>query len=332
MSSGIPGNGNLIHNGQFDLWQRGFLASSVVGFTTADRWRNTTIGTSTLTMSRQSFTLGQTEVPGNPKYFLRCEAVGVAEELGSIDVEQRWEGVSTLSEVPVSLNLWLRRSSGTGDPRLWLQQVFGTGGTPSDFVTTTVYTPTLTSDWQSFTFLYTLPSVSGKTLGSDNNDFITLKIRLSSGLTSINTMTIDIANVQICVCYGTPDYKRRSLADEYQYCSRYYNKTFAGMSPAQNVGETTGEYIFPATVAGANVMISPYIRFPQPMYMAPNITFYNPSALNSQVRDSTAAGNCTLTQAIGVTASGFAIQTTGHASTAVGNVMRVHWTAAAEVP
>ena len=60
---------NKLINGNFEIWQRATSQTSA-GYGSADRWDNTHIG-STKTASRQSFTNGQTDVPGNPKYFHR---------------------------------------------------------------------------------------------------------------------------------------------------------------------------------------------------------------------------------------------------------------------
>ena len=66
ITQGASGRKNLFINGGFDVWQRG---TSLAGATSylADRWFNGT----TETQSRQAFTVGQTEVGGNPTYYHR---------------------------------------------------------------------------------------------------------------------------------------------------------------------------------------------------------------------------------------------------------------------
>ena len=63
----LAGFRNDIINGNFDIWQRG-TSQVVSGYGSADRWVNLYSGTSA-TMSRQAFTLGQTDVPGEPRFF-----------------------------------------------------------------------------------------------------------------------------------------------------------------------------------------------------------------------------------------------------------------------
>ena len=73
----IVGSGrkNLVINGNFDIWQRGTSFSSFNSMRlTADRWfPKYAAGSSTITATRQQFTAGQTEVPGNPRYYYRYD-------------------------------------------------------------------------------------------------------------------------------------------------------------------------------------------------------------------------------------------------------------------
>ena len=58
---------NRIINGNFDVWQRATSQTSS-GYGSDDRWTNSNTG-STKTHSRQTFDLGQTDVPGNQHIF-----------------------------------------------------------------------------------------------------------------------------------------------------------------------------------------------------------------------------------------------------------------------
>ena len=62
------GRKNLIINGGFDIWQRATDSGSNTsdGYLSADRWKHASSG-ATKQVTRQAFTLGQTEVPGNPR-------------------------------------------------------------------------------------------------------------------------------------------------------------------------------------------------------------------------------------------------------------------------
>ena len=64
-----------------------------------------------------------------------------------------------------------------------IARYYGTGGSPS--VTDTVYglgIQTLTTSWADYSFTFTLPSIVGKTLGTDlNSDFLDLQLIYSGG-------------------------------------------------------------------------------------------------------------------------------------------------------
>jgi hypothetical protein len=124
----------------------------------------------------------------------------------------------------------------------------------------------------------------------------------------------------------------RPTAQELILCQRHYWKTFAlDTAPAQSIGADTGEHLFPALIAGANAERGPRLYFPTFMFAAPTITTYNPAASNAQVRDQTASADCSSTATGNITPNGVNISCTGNASTAVGNGLRVHVTAEAEL-
>ena len=54
------------------------------------------------------------------------------------------------------------------------------------------------------------------------------------------------------------------------------------------------------------------------------VTLYNPAASNAQVRDETAAADCSASTSAGLTAEAGYITATGNAGTAVGGLLGVH--------
>jgi hypothetical protein len=76
---------------------------------------------------------------------------------------------------------------------IYIEQFFGDGGTPSVTVSTLVTSETLTATWVKYDAEIVVPSTSGKTLGTNNNDLFVLRFDLPT-----NTIShIAFTNIQI---------------------------------------------------------------------------------------------------------------------------------------
>lgn len=241
----ISGDRSPIINGDFDIWQRGTSFPQITGAFTADRWVTAYAGAGyTITHGRQLFTLGQTDVPGNPKYFYRVTNTTVGTISANI-LEQRIEGVRTFEGELVTLTFYMKGSSAftLNTSVSSLIQSFGTGGSPSSSVNNvfdnfTVNDTAITTSWKKITVYGTLPSITGKTLGSNNNDHI--RLYLSLPLTA--GLSIDIAHVSLVpgdARLEADPFPKRSLQEEIANCMRYYE-----------VGPETGLWTY--VVAGGN--------------------------------------------------------------------------------
>ena len=220
----LAGFRNAIINGNFDIWQRGTsFASPTNGNYTADRWKVQFNNTgATRTLSRQSFALGQADVPGEPTYFMRFDQ-SVAGSGGTFtELDQRIESVRTFAGQQVTISFWAKAAASTTMPGVALQQLFGSGGLPSSLTQTTAGSSlALTTTWQKFSYQVTLPSISGKTLGTDNNDALIAVFFMPLNA----TFTIDIAQVQVEPGAVATTFERRPIGMELSLCQRYY---FAG--------------------------------------------------------------------------------------------------------
>ena len=203
ITQGASGRKNLFINGGFDVWQRG---TSLAGATSylADRWFNGT----TETQSRQAFTVGQTEVGGNPTYYHRGSS-GSTEWYG---LKQRIENVGTTAGREVTLSYWAKGSSAfTNAP--YRGQNFGSGG--SSDVNTALSTANITTSWARYTHTFTLPSISGKTVGAGSY------IQINLIRANVNNITIDLANCQLELGSVVTDFEHRSYGEELRLCQRY---------------------------------------------------------------------------------------------------------------
>lgn len=226
----LAGFRNAIINGSFDIWQRGTSFSNPGNTAyTADRWTHVFNGTgATRVFSRQTFTLGQTDVPGEPTYFFRFNQ-SVAGSGGTFNVlSQRVEGVRTFAGQQVTLSFWAKAAASITMPSIQLEQSFGTGGSPSSTVfSLLIGNLVIGTSWTKYAYTITLPSISGKTLGSDNNDQLIVSLALPTN----TTFTFDIAQVQLEAGPVATPFERRPIGTELALCQRYYySVSTAGVS------------------------------------------------------------------------------------------------------
>jgi hypothetical protein len=239
---------NRIINGAFDFWQRG-TSQTTDNYASADRWLQFFNG-GTITMSRQAFALGDTLGSNNPTYFLRQTVSGQSTSGNFAFIAQRIEGVRSYAGQTITLLGWARRSSGSGNMSVYFGQSFGTGGSPSASVDTAAQTVTLTTSWAPFAINFAVPSIAGKTLGSDGNDNLALLIWTSAGSNfnastnslGIQTIGVDLWGVHIKVgthtTAATDLYKQPELGPELARCQRYYEKSYG-----INTNPATATYI-----------------------------------------------------------------------------------------
>lgn len=260
-----PGR-NVIINGNFDIWQRG-TSFTAAGVYTADRWVNEWGTGGAGTVSQQSFTLGQTDVSGEPTFFYRQDKTTAGSSEGRID--QRIEDVRTFSGETATVSFYAKAASGaTWD--IDFVQDFGTGGAPSGDVSITSQPISVTTSWQKFTLQFAITSISGKTIGTALNSFLALRFRSPDSA----TFTLDIARVQVELgSAGTP-FERRTLVVEMEMAQRFYTKTFAlSVTPAEGVG-LAGSLIGHGTLSAVG---EPWVnwQFPTPMRTAPTVVLFN---------------------------------------------------------
>lgn len=232
LRQGVLDPENRIINGAFDFWQRG------TSFTTAgyssDRWI-AGFTTGTVTTSRQSFTLGDTLGTNNPTYFMRQTVSGQSTTAGYSIIGHRIESVRSYAGQTITILGWARRSSGTGNMAVELFQYYGTGGTPSATTLIAPATVTLTGSWAPFAVTLSVPSISGKTLGTNSNDYLSLQFWTSAGTDfnsrtnslGLQTIGVDLWGIHIKVgthaaTAATDLYTAPELGPELARCQRYY--------------------------------------------------------------------------------------------------------------
>jgi len=222
------GRKNLIINGGFDVWQRGTSFTTSAEYT-ADRWQLQLSG-GTSTVTQQTFTVGQTEVPDNPTYYLKMNTTTGDNNCGMF---HRVEDVRNGAGQNVTISFWAKGTNPAGGTfDLMSSQRFGAGGSSHVEITTPL---TVTSSWAKYTHTFSLASISGKTMGTGSS--LVLIIRQSAGDTSTTAWNLNIANVQLELGSVATDFEHRSYGEELALCQRYYEVIADGsVSQVQTFG------------------------------------------------------------------------------------------------
>jgi hypothetical protein len=297
----LAGMRNAIINGNFDHWQRGTSFTGVEFG--ADRWLNDRLGT-THTVTRQPFALGQTSVPGEPTYFHRTVVSTIAGATNRAFLTQRAEDVRTFAGQQVTISFWAKVNA-TKNIAIDLRQDFGTGGSPSTAVggigTTKV---SIGTSWQKVTVAATVPSINGKTLGSDNNSCLQFRIWFDAG-SDYNALTdslgqqsgtFDIAQVQVEAGPVATAFERRPIGTELALCQRYCQQTtaFAGVTAFANELSVSGSAPFYVPMRA-----NPTATIPVGcVFHRPGVAFYAVSAV-AGIQDASGGGYITVTIAAG---------------------------------
>jgi len=206
---------NKIINGDFAISQRGTTFNSVSNGTyTMDRWFIT--NPSNVNVTQQTFTPGTAPVAGyEATSFLRFAKSTTAVSYDAVNT--RIEDVRTLAGQTATLSFWAKASI-SATVNINLEQNFGSGGSSAVGISQASYN--LTTSWQRFTFTVSIPSLSGKTIGTSS--FLNLQVFfIAPGLPAI---TIDVWGVQLeAGSVATPfQTATGTLQQELAACQRYY--------------------------------------------------------------------------------------------------------------
>ena len=220
---------NYIINGGFDVWQRG-TSQTAAGYGSDDRWGNYNAG-STKTHSLVACTDTERAL-FNAAYFSRTVVSSVVGASNFTHKSQSIEDVTRLAGKTVTISFWARASS-TLNIQLNIAQHYGTGGSPST-KTPNPQTPIqLTSAWQKKTVTINIPSIVGKTLGTNgvHTSYTQLYFILEADASWISGVTIgqqsgtfDIAQVQVEEGSVATPFENRPYGLELSLCQRYYEK------------------------------------------------------------------------------------------------------------
>lgn len=294
----LSGFRNKIINGDFDIWQRGPGPFAGTAYT-ADRWLiGVGGGGDVVSTSRQSFSPGQTEVPGNPKHFLRFSRTTTGSATSFIN--QRIEDVRTLAGRLVTYTFWARANKALSVGVGYFQH-FGSGGS----ATVDAYPETISvgTTWAKYSVTMTWPSVSGKTIG--DGSYVAFRLSFPAGN---GNFTFDLAHVSVVDGDATAEddpFSPRHIQQELALCQRYYLR----LGGTENYERLAAGFCHTATLARTVVFFPTEMRAPPSLSYNGAISIENPSG-NTAVTSLSANEPCKLT--CGVNAEVSTGLTAGH--------------------
>jgi hypothetical protein len=220
---------NKIINGDFFVNQRNFTSVSSISYG-FDRWIYAPSG-ATGTYTPQTFTLGTAPVAGyEGKNFARL-TVTTGNDFARLT--QFIESVRTFAGQTATLSFWAKGTNPTtaGNLKVSLTQYFGTGGSPSANVDVTEQTFVLTANWTRYSFTFSVPSISGKTIGTDNNDYLAVNLGQGTSASS-DAWTLDLWGVQLEAGSVATAFQTATgtIQGELAACQRYYERWTPGTS------------------------------------------------------------------------------------------------------
>lgn len=316
--SPFSGFKNHIINGNFDHWQYKDAGltypQTASGYGSDDRWNNTNSG-STKTHSQVATT--DTERPlFNASFFSRTVVTSVAGAGNFVQKHQKIENITKLAGKTVTLSFWAKADS-SKNIAIEFSQNFGTGGAPSSQVNSIgSQLVALTSTWQKFTITVAIPSIVGKTLGTDgvHTSFLLIQFWFDAGTTfdthtaslGQQSGTFDIAQVQIEEGSVATPFEMRNVQQELAMCQRYYESFINTSGGTRNILMSYGTGSNNALANTFNFLVEKRVT---PTITQQNITYTNctfsiivsgKNSFSLQV-SSTAVGIAQLTVANGAT-------------------------------
>lgn len=285
---------NAIINGAFDIWQRAAsqtapsFTNPASGTYTADRWYMYYDGSgASRTVSRQTFTPGTAPIP--VPYYLRLDQT-VAGTGGTINgmFSPHVEDVNTFAGQTVTFSFYAKAAANATFV-MQIYQEFGSGG--SSAVLAAYPTFNFTTSWQRFTHTFTMPSISGKTIGAGS------KISFIANFPVNATGTYDMTGLQLEAGSTASPFKRNatSIQAELAACQRYLPVWEGGPIPGYAYGTNAAfySYKFPVTARIAPTSITVVTN--ASAYSLNSPTTVTPSIDNSNVDGASLLASLTIT-------------------------------------
>ena len=272
---------NKVHNPLFNIAQRG-AGAFTTGYT-VDRWY-LAVNLDTSSVTQLQFSDAQRTTIGDEEAY-NCIAVAINGNAGAgafTIVYQPIENVRRLSNKTVTVSFWAYATSGTPEVGVGLRQYMGTGGSPSGNVDINATAVTLSSTLTRYSVTITLGSLSGLTLGTNNDHYTRLAFFFSSGSTNnalaggigVQTgTTVVMWGIQLEIGSTTTQLEKPDPRFDLANCQRFFQYHTAVLVEGYN---TTGlpayiDFTYPVTMRAVPTAAYDTITYSNASAMATNV-------------------------------------------------------------
>jgi hypothetical protein len=222
-----------------------------------------------MTTTRQTFTPGTAPVAGYESSFFFRNTITTVGTMTTCEISQFIEDVRTDAGQTITISFWAKADSARNTTS-FITQTFGSGGSSPVDVNPSGNTFSLTTSWQRFSFTLTMPSISGKTIGT--NSYVRIQFRQAVAAGSVfDFWGLQVEQGSTATTFQTAT---GTIQGELAACQRYYyRQTAAGITEPYAFGSSynaTGGYVFtavpatmrikPSSVEFSNVQISDWIN------------------------------------------------------------------------
>lgn len=268
---------NFFHNGLFNIWQRG-VGPWTSGSYTADRWQVAN-NTDTISFSQVALTDAQRAQIGDESAYWGFQNTFTGNSAASAfnEVIHKVESVPRLSGKTVTVSFF---AVSPQNLRLGLNgyQQFGTGGSPSPALSfqTTGNSVQLSSTWARYQTTFNIPSMAGKTLGTNGDSNTVFQFFYSSGATNaasagnigVQSGTVTLWGMQLEIGSQATPLEKIDPQIDLMNCMRFYQ------------GNVYFQYTYPFNPANAGWTYAQSLRLSPRMRVAPSASFLSITLTN----------------------------------------------------
>jgi hypothetical protein len=219
---------NLIHNGLFNIAQRGGGPfTGPYGFS-LDRWNIAGVGGTISVAQTAAGDFDRSSIGDEAvSYIITCAGVGGSAAGNATLLEHHIEDLRRVTGKTVTLSFWARVISGPATSKLGINVYldFGSGGSAQIHITP-AQSITLASGWARYVTTWNIPSAAGKTFGTGGNNFLGLQLWLSSadnfaGI-GVQSYTLGLWGVQLEIGNVATPLEKPDPQVDLANCQRFY--------------------------------------------------------------------------------------------------------------